>query len=141
MLQAIPVDAAVTLVYNDSTVKEHRMRADLRSLRAHVDREVLGPRFHLLPASCRSQFWAVPEKLDVHPHWHMGWRLSSKPGEEITLVDRVEILNVLLNDHGMWRKFAPSGTARVTHCDRSWMTYATKSIRDEIDIVSSGDFD
>ena len=140
MLATMRVDAAVTLVYNDPSITEHRMRGDLRTLRAHVDREVLGRRFHSLPVSCRSEFWAVPEKLNIHPHWHLGWRLAGRPDEAIPLDDRIEILNALLNDQGLWKKFAPCGTARVSRCDPGWMKYATKSIQDEIDIVWSAEF-
>ena len=140
MLKNMVIDAAVTLVYNDPTINNHRMRADLKTLRAHVDRAVLGPRFHLFPASCRSEFWAVPEKMDIHPHWHMGWRLAARPDDNVPLAQRIEALNVLLNDHGLWRKIAPRGTARVSPCDPGWMTYATKFVTSDIDIVWSNEF-
>lgn len=127
--------AALTLTFNQPHISMDRIKHDLRSLHAHVDRALLGPRFQKKLGE-RSQFWAVVEMIKTYPHVHLGW--DFKPPQR-----GYEVLRDLL-DMGLWHKFAPRGGHNLQSYSSGWSggwsNYSTKHIMSSDDVIFSSDF-
>lgn len=67
-LERRPSTVAVTLRYNLWPVTMDRVRRDMRTLHAHIDRAIYGRRFH--KSRRRTPGWYVTEKMDCSPHLH-----------------------------------------------------------------------
>lgn len=121
---------ALTLTYNDSGIALDRIRSDLRHLRNHVDRLLIGPNFHRRPWDRRSQFWAVVQLLNDYPHIHLGWRMPDP--------DRIDFLEDVICS--IWLTFARKGEYDLRDYERGWAGYATRDLTDPSHIILSAEF-
>lgn len=104
---------AITLVWNRS-VGLDRARGDLRDLMHRVDRQLLGSRFHKVPARYRTTAMFVFEghRHDhVHVHVHSLWK--APPGQWFALGKMFPRMR-----GGIWNNVVGSGSYDIEAC--SW---------------------
>lgn len=128
-LESRPSTLAITLRYNDVNVSLDKIRHDIRSLHARIDRQIFGRRFHL--STIRTQGWFIVEKLADAPHLHGALTLSPANSD---------MFSAML-DTGTWKAVAGlNAEHKVERYGRGWATYATKSILDTSHLILCGDF-
>lgn len=112
---------ALTLVWNAWPVTLTQIRSDLRHLHACVDRALYGARFHRRPAHERSDFIAVVEGVDHHPHVHTAWNV---------LDSRWNTFSGLFERRAIWNQIAPAGSHDLVPINDAagWAGYAVKAL-------------
>lgn len=125
-----PMSLAVTLRYNDWPISLDKIRRDIRTLHAHLDRRLYGRRFHL--SRERSFGWWVIEKIDFSPHLHGAIDLTT--AQQAIFVD-------MLDHKCGWERIAGLKAEHdVRHYCDTWAKYATKSLTDMAYVIMSADF-
>lgn len=129
-LERLPATLAVTLRYNDWPISLDRIRRDIRTLHAHLDRRLYGRRFHLSPN--RTAGWWVIEKIDCSPHLHGGIDLT---------MDQQAIFRDMLDFKCGWERIAGVKAEHdVRHYCNTWAKYSTKSLTDMAYVITAADF-
>jgi hypothetical protein len=145
---------ALSLSYH-VPVSAVRIRRDLSSLHAHIDRQLLGRRFHRRQPHERSQFWAVIESMTssvngvigpTHQHVHAGWKIPTPYGIDDLRKVMDKFMDGSYKHGGLWLRFADHGTYNVqefrfqSESEIGWGFYSTKFLTDPDNILYSADF-
>lgn len=125
---------ALTLSYNDC-VSARRVRNDLDDMHAHLDRRLLGRRFHRASPMRRTWYVAIVERPTTNLHLHLVMRV---------VADRWHTFESLFPGQkgSFWTMWAPRGTYALTRIydTAGWVRYATKTLRMTSEWIDSAEF-
>lgn len=126
---------AITFVFNQKNLGRTKGYEALREFHRLVDKDRLGGRYYEKSESERLWFRVVPEKWDVHPHFH---GLIVLPKEQVAehgfdaICEKYEAI---------WNELYPGGSLRIEalHDGPGWVSYASKenSLTSSLTVIDS----
>ncbi len=121
----------VTLAPNRPYLTEKQMRSALKKWDAKVNREVYGPNW----TSKRDEliwYFAVLEKPDSNPHWHLLLRICGPTGSDL----KEETKRFLIAARSQFARTIKSGTIDIQEVDQGsvarLVNYASKQLRNDL---------
>lgn len=113
---------AITFVFNKNIVSASSGGEALREFHRRVDKERLGGRYYRYPENQRLRLRVVPEKWDIHPHYH---GLIDLPSDDLAR-EGLEALELRYNR--IWQSVVPGGSIKISPISdpMGWFAYASK---------------